>query len=453
MTPRDRILQQRPMAALLGLALPNIVASLIQATMMVTEGWYAGTLGGDALAGIALVFPLLMLTLMLSAGAMGGAVSGAMARAVGAGDLPRANAVLRLAVLIALAAGILKGALIVAFGAWIFATLGGEGAVLDVALSYAHVLFPAIVIVWLANMLASALRGTGDMVRPAYGVVLVVVIHLVLILGQWSIGSPLGVAGAAWAMLAANLCGLIFIAMILARPGRDVRLTLQGWRGLIGGWRLVGAGLLAGSQSIMTIAYALIATGVFARFGQEWLAGYGIGARLELLLIPIVFGLGGATMVGTGTLLGAGRRADALAMGWTGTFISAAVLGMIGTVVAIWPGIWIGLFTDDAAISGAASAYLSRVGPAYAFFGLGLCLYFASQGMATLAIPVAGALLRIVIIVGGFSILSVGGAMTPAAALWVIVAAMVAYGGAVAIGLRLGPWRPQVPREPVPGIG
>ena len=72
------------------------------------------------------------------------------------------------------------------------------------------------------------------------------------------------------------------------------------------------AGLLAGSQSIMTVGYALIATGVFARFGQDWLAGYGIGARLELLLIPIIFGIGGATMVATGTLMGAGRRADAV---------------------------------------------------------------------------------------------------------------------------------------------
>ena len=305
MTPRDRILSDRPMTALLRLSLPNVAASLIQATMMVTEGWYAGQLGGAALAGIALVFPLLMLTLMLSAGAMGGAVSGAMARAIGAGDLVRANAVLRLAVLIALAAGALKGALIVGFGAWIFASLGGQGPVLQVALDYAQVLFPAIVIIWLSNMLASALRGTGDMVRPAFGVLIVVVVHLVLIVGQWAAGAPLGVAGAAWAMLGANLAGLIFIAAVLARPGRQVRLSLAGWSGLIGGWRLVGTGLFAGSQSIMTIAYALIATAAFARFGPDWLAGYGIGARLELLLIPIVFGIGGATMVGTGTLLGA----------------------------------------------------------------------------------------------------------------------------------------------------
>ena len=73
-------------------------------------------------------------------------------------------------------------------------------------------------------------------------------------------------------MLGANLAGLLFIVAVLTARGREVRLTASGWSGFSGGWRLVGAGLLAGSQSVMTIAYALIATGVFARF-RAGLAG------------------------------------------------------------------------------------------------------------------------------------------------------------------------------------
>ena len=430
MTPRDRILNGKPLPAMLRLALPNIAASLIQSLMIVTDGWYAGGIGSEALAGIALVFPLFMLTMIL----------------------PRANAVLRLAVLIALVAGALKGAFLVIFGTSIFQAMGGEGAVLAAAQAYAGVLFPAIVIVWLSNMLASALRGTGDMVRPAFGVLIVVSVQFALILVQRLMGAPLGVAGAAWAMLGANLAGLIFMVVILTGRGRDVRLTLSGWTGLVGGWRLVGAGLLAGSQSIMTIAYALIATAVFARFGQHWLAGYGIGARLELLLIPIVFGIGGATMVATGTLVGAGRRSEAVRVAWMASFASAAILGAIGTVLAIWPGLWSGLFTNDPQIAGASAAYLSRVGPAYAAFGLGLCLYFASQGLATLVIPVAGAFLRVILIGGGFWVLAQMDSLDPVAGLWVVVGAMLTYGGSVALGLAAGPWR-QVPRDRNPAIG
>ena len=446
MTPRDRILTGRPFPALLRLALPNVAASLVQSLMIVTEGWYAGGLGSDALAGIALVFPLFMLTMMLSAGAIGGAVSGAMARAIGAHDTARANAVLRLAVLIAVVAGLVQAGLMQAFGTEIFVALGGQGAVLAVAESYAGVLFPAIVLLWVTNMMASALRGTGDMVRPAIGVLIVVVVHFALTAAQRAMGAPLGAAGAAWATLTAYLAGLIFIGAVLAGRGRTVRLSLAGWTGLVGGWRLVGAGLLAGSQSIMTIAYTLIATGVFARFGQHWLAGYGIGARLELLLIPIVFGIGGATMVATGTLVGAGRRADALRTAWLASAASAAILGAIGVVLAVWPTLWTGLFTTDAEIAAAAAAYLARVGPAYAAFGLGLCLYFASQGLETLLIPVAGALLRVIVVAGGFWALGLTGGLDPRSALWVVVVAMLAYGGVVAAGLALGPWR-QVARD------
>ena len=440
MTPHDRILNGRPVPALVRLALPNLAASLIQSSMMVTEGWYAGGLGGDALAGVALVFPLFMLTMMLSAGAMGGAVSGAMARVVGAGDMARANAVLRLAVIIALVAGTLKGALILGFGREIFTVLGGEGAVLVVAEDYAGVLFPAIVLIWVTNMMASALRGTGDMVRPAFGVALVVLVHFALIVAQRVMGAPLGVAGAAWAIIGGYVAGLVFIAAVLARRDRAVRLTLSGWTGIAGGGRLVGAGLLAGSQSIMTVGYALIATGVFARFGQNWLAGYGIGARLELLLIPIMFGIGGATMVATGTLMGAGRRADAVRMGWVAALVAAGIVGAIGTVLAVWPALWSGLFTAEPEIAAAAAAYLGRVGPAYAFFGLGLCLYFASQGTETLLIPVAGAFLRVALVAAGFAVLAGLDLLDPAGALAVITLSMVAYGGVVAAGLRLGPW-------------
>lgn len=446
MTPRDRILTGRPLPALLRLALPNLAASLVQSLMIVTEGWYVGGLGGQALAGVALVFPLFMLTMMLSAGAIGGAVSGAMARAVGARDTTRANAVLRLAVLISLVAGAVKAALMLVFGTVIFRALGGQGDVLAIAERYAEVLFPAIVLLWLTNMMASALRGTGDMVRPAIGVFLVVAVHFVLIAVQRVLDYPLGVAGAAWAILGAYLAGLVFIAAVLAGRGRTVRLSAKGWTGLAGGWRLVGAGLLAGSQSIMTIAYTLIVTGVFARFGQHWLAGYGVGARLELLLIPIVFGIGGATMVATGTLVGAGRREDAVRTAWMASLASAAILGAIGVALAVWPVLWTGLFTTDPKIAEAGSAYLLRVGPAYAAFGLGLCLYFASQGLETLFIPVVGALLRVVLVAGGFWMLGQAGMLEPAPALWVVVAAMLSYGGVIAAGLALGPWR-QVPRE------
>ncbi|MEM6663303.1 MAG: MATE family efflux transporter [Pseudomonadota bacterium] len=440
MSSRARILNERPLPALLRLAAPNVVAGLIQSLMIVAEAWFAGGLGPDALAGVALVFPLFMLSMMLSAGAFGGAVSGAMARAVGAGDMVRANAVLRLAVVIGLAAGGLKALALVVFGAGIFRVMGGEGPVLNAALEYGAVIFPALMLIWVTNMLSGALRGSGDMIRPAWGVALVVLVHFALLAGQRAMGYPLGLSGAAWASIGAYMAGFLFICFVLTRQNREVRLSLGGWTRLPGGLRLLGQGLLAGSQSLMTIGYSLIVTGVFASLGRDWLAGYGIGARLELLLIPVVFGIGGAAMVGCGTLAGAGRRADAIRMGWIATGLAGGILTLIGAVLALAPWLWTGLFTDEPAIAAAGAAYLGWVGPVYGFFGIGLCLYFASQGLDTLRLPVAGALLRLVIVCVGLWALAQTGTLGPETALAVVAASMVAYGGTVALALWLGPW-------------
>ena len=70
---------------LLRLAWPNILVMLAQASTGLIETWWVSHLGTDALAGMALVFPVVMLMQMVSGGAMGGGISSAVARALGAG--------------------------------------------------------------------------------------------------------------------------------------------------------------------------------------------------------------------------------------------------------------------------------------------------------------------------------------------------------------------------------
>ena len=70
---------------MLRLAWPNILVMLAQASTGLIETWWVSHLGTDALAGMALVFPVVMLMQMVSAGAMGGGISSAVARALGAG--------------------------------------------------------------------------------------------------------------------------------------------------------------------------------------------------------------------------------------------------------------------------------------------------------------------------------------------------------------------------------
>ena len=176
-------------------------------------------------------------------------------------------------------------------------------------------------------------------------------------------------------------------------------------------------------------------------FGTFALAGYGMGARLEYLQIPLVFGMGSALVAMVGTNVGAGQIARAERVAWTGAGIAAGVTASIGLLAAAFPRIWLGLFTSDPQAQAVGITYLLAVGPFYGFFGLGLALYFASQGAGRLGWPLAAGFLRLLVAAAGGWIagywLGWG--------LWGILAAMAAalivFGLTIAAAVRAGAWR------------
>ena len=140
---------------------------LVTALVAIFETVYVGILGTTQLAAIALVFPLIMLMQMLSAGAMGGGVSSAISRALGAGDSERAAALAVHALAIGTLAGLGFSLLFFLFGRSILSALGGSGPVLDQAVLYASVALTGAIVIWLLNTLASIVRGTGNMRVPS----------------------------------------------------------------------------------------------------------------------------------------------------------------------------------------------------------------------------------------------------------------------------------------------
>ena len=65
------------------------------------------------------------------------------------------------------------------------------------------------------------------------------------------------------------------------------------------------------------------------------------------------------------------------------------------------PDLWSGLFTTDPAVRAAANLYLRWAGPGFAFVGLGLSLYFASQGSGKVLTPVLAGTVRLWVILAG----------------------------------------------------
>ena len=442
--PRTRLLLEAPIApTLLRLGAPNVLVMLAQAGVGLMETYFVGKLGTDALAGMALVFPAVMLMQMTSAGAMGGGIASAIARALGARRRDDADALVLHALLIAAVFALVFMITVVAGGRWLYTRMGGSGGALDAALIYSNWVFSGALLVWLFNTLSAVIRGTGNMALPAYvtvaGAVLLLPLSPLLIFG-WGPLPSLGIAGGAIALLLYYLAGSAVLAAYLWSPRSLLRPSL---RGLQLRWALFAdilrVGLVGTVSTVATNLAIGITTALVGAYGTAAIAGYGTASRLEYLLVPLVFGLGAPLVAMVGTCIGAGQRERALRATWIGAAIAFAMTEAIGLWAAAYPAAWLSLFNTEPAMIEAGSQYLRIVGPWYGFFGLGLVLYFASQGAGRLLWPVLGNIARLVVAVAG-GWLALHGGYAIAGVFAAQAAAMVVYGIANAWAIAGGAW-------------
>jgi Na+-driven multidrug efflux pump len=172
------------------------------------------------------------------------------------------------------------------------------------------------------------------------------------------------------------------------------------WSMFIDILRVGAVSCLSPLQSVLTIS---IFTHLLAGFGTAILAGYGIGARLEFMLTSVAFAVGIASVPMIGMAVGAGRIARARRIAWTAGLVSFISVGLIGTLIAVFPDLWVNIFTGDAAVRAASRQYLSTAAPMYAFIGLAMSMYFSSQGAAKVLGPVMAQTARLLFIgVGGW---------------------------------------------------
>jgi MATE family, multidrug efflux pump len=444
LSPRtEKFLSAPVLPMILRLSAPGLL--LVAFTTMVSIGdtYFVGRLGTEPLAGLALVFPMLALLQMTSAGAMGGGVSSAIARALGAGDARTARRLVVHALVIATAMGAAFTLLLLTFGRPFYRLLGGEGVTLESSLAYSHVVFAGAALVWIANTFSSMLRGTGNTLTPALAMMTISAIHLPLsgslVLG-WGPMPRLGIAGAGVAYVSTFGLATLILGWIVLRPASTLRphavdLRLE-WRFFR---EILRVGAISVLSALQTVIGSLLLTGFVARFGSAAVAGYGVGLRLELLQIPIVFAIGQALVALVATHIGAGRGARAKQIAWTGAGLAASISLAVGVAVTIFPRAWVALFSSDPAVLDAGSLYLTTVGLAYPFLALGSTLYFAAQGAGRVLLQVLSRTVQLIIVIGGgFAVLAAGAQLGAIFAL--IALGLVVFGTLSALAVARTDW-------------
>src|SRR5882672_8385244 len=392
---RTHMLLAKPIApTILRLAVPNSTVMIVQILIGLLEVYFVSRTGVDALAGVSPVFPLVSLVVAIAQGALGGGIVTTVARVLGAGRIGDASEFAWYAVVLGVPLGIATTVVMVALGPTLYAHMGISGNALEIAISYSSIIFAGATVIWLFNLLMAVVRGTGNLQVPVIvvcgGALILVPLSLVLISGAF--GYPgLGPSGGAVAMLVYYAFGTLAYAAYLwggfgvLKPSfRVPRLSLAPALAIL---RVGGMSAVVSATTNLTLA---IVTGYVAMGGVEALAGYGAGSRLEFLLVPLAYGIGGPVGIVISANLGAGQIERAVKASWIGVLMAAA-----------FPQAWIGIFSQDPSVLQVGAEYLHRVGPFFGFFGIGYALYCVGQATRRMEASVLAALLRAAIAVLG----------------------------------------------------
>jgi putative MATE family efflux protein len=434
---REAMLSGPILSTLLKLALPTMVVLLAQTAVNIAEAYYVGFLGTDALAGVAMVFPVFMLMTMMSNGGVGSGVASAVARAVGAGRKDDANALVFHAIVLAVIFGAIFSFGTIRGGPALYRALGGRSEALDAALKYSNYLFAGAIPVWIVNLQAAALRGSGNVKVPALvtlvGAMVLIPASPALIFGFGPI-PRLGIAGAGIAFGVYYGAAMLVLLRYMAsgRSGLRFRIVpLQ--RRLFAD--ILKVGIPTAINTVLTNLTVILVTGAVGLFGTKALAAYGIASRLDYVMIPILFGICTAVLTMVGVNIGAGQIARARHIAWISSFVGLALTGSIGLVVAVFPMLWLHLFSHDPDVLSTGASYLRIVAPAYGALGFGFVIAFAAQGAGHVLWPFVAVAARL-LFAAGFGWIAVGyfgGGITTLALM--VAASLVAYAAICAVAM------------------
>jgi putative MATE family efflux protein len=436
----DELLTGPILSTLLKLALPTVTVLAAQTAVNVAEAYYVGFLGTDALAGTALVFPIFMLMTMMSNGGLGSGVASSVARAVGAGRRNDADALLFHAVVLAIIVGALFTLGAILGGPMLYRALGGGGGALDAAVKYSNYLFAGSIPVWIVNLQAAALRGSGNVRLPALvtlvGALVTIPLSPILIFGFGPF-PRLGIGGAGMAFGLYYFAAMLFLLRTMAMGHTGLTFRAVRLRGDLFA-DILKVGIPTSVNAVLSNLTVILVTGAVGLFGTTALAGYGISSRLDYIMIPLLFGVGTATLTMVGINIGAGQMARARKIGWTSGVVGLILTGTIGLIVAVFPTAWLHLFSHQAEVVRDGATYLRIVAPAYGALGFGFVVSFAAQGAGRAMWPLAGSAMRTLIAAGG-AWLAVGAFGAGMAGLAAMVSASLVTYAAICVIIMLSP--------------
>lgn len=437
-----------PASRIAGFGLPLVLAMGGHALFNLVDLWVVGALGPAALAAVTVASLVNGIPMVVLQGVSDGAVA-MVARAAGEGDLPKAGAAARQAVLLALLLGVLLGVPPWLASRPLAAACGAEGDALDQAAACLGVLSLGSITMFLLMQAAAVLRALGSARAPFYLLLGANGLNLVLAIGlvYGKFGLPAwGVVGACWATVIARGVFAALGLVLMARSPLALRFAGPGFRGRTQ-WTLLRLGLPVAGQWIVRLVPVLVVLRLCGRLGTEAQAAYGIASRLDQLALFATVGWGAAAATAVGQGLGAGDPAGAARAAWRAVLYGVLTMAAAGAAYAVFAPDLVRLVgREDGArpeVVAFAAGYLRTLAWGYPALGLAIVLSLALSGAGSVktALVLDGCFL-----VAAFVPLALhfapAGSRGPVAPLWwSLVGVFGALGAAYAGVFLLGRWK------------
>ncbi len=354
------------------IALPAAMGYFFNVMFNVVDSWYASQLSTSALAGVSLSFPLFFVFIALGMGFSSGSTA-LIGNALGASDFPRAASLCRQIVLFGLFIGIVIGVLGVQFNERVFVWLGAQGAYLQAAHDYMGVLFSVAPLMIMGPLINAGLAAQGKTYYLRN--VLVVGFFANLLLDPWFIyggfGVPaMGVKGIALATLVVNAGGVVYLSYQLWRSELIAALPWRDWLPDTAKLRdIMRQGVPAMFGMASTGVFFFIVNKYINEFGTAAVAAYGIGLRIEQLVLVSSMAVNHATLTLVANNMGAGDFARVRASRLSGLTITGSILLVGAFLLLLSGGPLMRLFSDDLEVLKFGIGYLAVEAftlPAYA---------------------------------------------------------------------------------------
>ena len=379
------------------LTLPMVIGIVAVFFFNLVDTFFISLLGTQSLAAVSFTMPIAMVVMNLAIG-LGIASSALIARATGEKNNTLAQHYVIAALLLTLA---LAGVMLVAglmFNDQLFGLLGANDALLPLIWQYMQYFWPGIVVMMLMIVISSSMRAVGNTKLPSMmmlgSAVLNAILDPILIFGIGPI-EGMGVAGAA---LASALCWLIVVLVMLYSL---VKIDLLHWgtltlKEIFSIWqRLMALGIPAMITNVLVPVASAFLLAMIAPMGEQAVAAFGVGARIEPFVIVAILALTSTLHVFVGQNFSAGQHERI----WQA--LSIAVRFILAWQVLVWLVLWgvspylATIFSQDPIVLDKIVSYLMIMPVGYAGMGIVLCANSALNALQKTSVSMLLNLVRL----------------------------------------------------------